>query len=181
MGGRNRVKVNQKMTFFGFEMDFFFGFSISVWVRTRVLKSWVFNIRSWTQIWTPEFWHPRKTECFQFSTNLFLCNCWFHSLFLYKPQKGNLEFATSFSVIALWCSAAKEVSQTQLFKTRVLIHVSGVLKLRFPNFGFKIDIENPKLEKLKFWSTLISPLPDLWILQNYNCLFLVGKKCHNPF
>ena len=28
-----------------------------------------------TKIWKPEFWNPRKTECFQFSVNLFLSNC----------------------------------------------------------------------------------------------------------
>ena len=130
----------------------FLGFSISVWFRTWVLKSSVFNIRSWTQIWKPEFWHPRKTACFQFSANLFLSNFWFYPLFLYKPQQWNLEFATYFSVIAFWCSAAKEGSQTQLFKTRVLTHISGVSKLGFPNSGSKLIL------KTQNWRSWISGL-----------------------
>ena len=32
------------------------------------------------------------------------------------------------------------------------------VKTRVSKFGFKTDIENPKLEKLNFWSTLIGPL-----------------------
>ena len=40
----------------------------------------------WTRIWKPQIWNPRKTECFQFSVNLFLSNCWFYYLVLYKPQ-----------------------------------------------------------------------------------------------
>ena len=83
------------MAFFGSEMDFF-------WVSTRVLKSLVFNIRSWTQIMKPEFWHIRKTKCFQFPANLFFNNFWFYSLFLYKLKQWNLEFATYFLVIAFW-------------------------------------------------------------------------------
>ena len=55
------------------------------------------------------------------------------------------------------------------------------VKTQVSKFLFKTDIENPKLEKLNFWSTLIGPLPDLWIFLNYNCLFLVGKSATTPF
>ena len=40
----------------------------------------------WTWIWKPKIWNPPKTECFQFSVNLFLSNCWFFYLVLYQPQ-----------------------------------------------------------------------------------------------
>ena len=122
------------MAFFGSEMDFF-------WVSTRVLKSLVFNIRSWTQIMKPEFWHIRKTKCFQFPANLFFNNFWFYSLFLCNPQEWNLKFATYFSVIAVWCSAAKESFQTQLIKTRVLPIFLGCQNWGFPHSGSKRILE----------------------------------------
>ena len=51
----------------------------------------------WTWIWKPQIGNPQKTDCFQFSVNLFLSNCWFDYLVLYKPQQRNLEFWTYFS------------------------------------------------------------------------------------
>ena len=75
---------------------------------------------------------------------MFLSNCWFYSLVLYKPQQWNLEFWTYFSVIAFWCSAAKECFQTLHFKTWVLTQT---------------DIENQKKilsnpKKAIFWFNL---------------------------
>jgi len=85
---------------------------------------------------TPDLKPPKKTECFQFLVNLFLSNCWFYYLVLYKPQQRNLEFWTYFSVISFLCSAAKEGFQTQLFKTRVLTQP---------------DFENPKRKSFQTW------------------------------
>ena len=76
----------------------------------------------------PEFGNPRKTECFQFSDNLFLR--FYLSVALNKPQQRNLMFWTCFSVISFLCSAASKWFQTQLFKTWLLTQT---------------DFENPKM------------------------------------
>ena len=70
----------------------------------------------WTWIWKPQIWNFWNTECFQFSVDSFLSNCWFYYLFLYMPQQRNLEFWTYFSVISFLCSAEKKGFQMQLFK-----------------------------------------------------------------
>jgi len=98
----------------------------------------------WTWIRKPQFWNPRKTECFQLSVNFFLSNCWLYFLVLYKRQQRNLEFWTCFSVIYFCCSAAKEGFQTPLFKTQVLTQpdFQNLKKIHF------------KPEKVIFWFTL---------------------------
>ena len=79
---------------------------------------------------------------------MFLSNCVFYYLVLYKPQQRNLEFWTYFSVISFLCSAAKEGFQTQLFKTRVLTQ---------PDFENSKKIHF-KPEKGHFWFTLKGPM-----------------------
>ena len=109
--GPIKLKVNQKIAFFGFEMDFF-RFSISG------LEPKFGN---------PSFDTPEKQNVFNFQLT-FSQQFLIYSLFLYKPQQWNLEFATYFSVIVFWCSAAKEGYQYQFFKTCVLTLISGVSK-----------------------------------------------------
>ena len=87
-------KVNQKWQFLG------------LWnFRFQVSGS---EYQFWTWIWKPQIWNPQKTECFQFSVNLFLSNCWFYYLVLCKPQQRNLEFWTYFSVISFFMLSNKK-------------------------------------------------------------------------
>ena len=103
------------MAFFVFEMDFF-GFSISVWVRTRVLKGWV---------WKPSF----ASECWEISSKLqvsllrLVQNQRIKSTIAEKLEFGNPGFKT-------WDS----------------------------KFRFNTDIENPRIDQMNFWFTLIGPV-----------------------
>ena len=86
-----------------------------------------------------------QLTCFSAIFDFILCLC------KYQPQLWNLEFTTYFSVIVVWCWAAKESSQTQLFKTGVT-HISGMSKLGFPNSGSK------RILKTRNWRSSISGL-----------------------
>ena len=100
---------------------------------------------------TPDLKPPKNW----FSVFLFLSNCWFYYLVLYKPQQRNLEFWTYFSVISFLCLAAKEGFQTQIFKpnfSNPAFKNSCFLILKTPQ---KIHF---KPEKGHFWFTLKGPM-----------------------
>ena len=135
------------MAFSGFEMDFF-RFSISVWVRTLV---WFRTLNSFEKLgFQYQVLNPNlETRVFVQASAV-------------KPGICN-------SVIAFWCSAAKEGFQNLCSNP----YFCGV-KTRVSKFGFKTDVENPKLEKLK--STLISPKTDSfalsYVLRSFNSKYL---------
>ena len=137
-------------------MDFF-QFSISVWVRTRVLKSWIFNIRSWTQIWS--FDTPEKQNVFNFQLSCFssifafiLCLC---TIVASVVKHGICNLFLSYCFLML---SSKTRFSNPVFQNSCSNSYFWGVKTRVSNFGFKTDNENPKLEKLNFWSTLIGPL-----------------------
>ena len=78
----------------------------------------------------PEFGNPRfetlkRLNVFQFSVHLFLSNCWFYHLVLYKPQQRNGGVLSLFlgHFFFMLCSKrefSNPTFQTKLFETHVL-------------------------------------------------------------
>ena len=134
VNGNVPIKVTWTWPFLGLKW-IFFGLTISVWVRTRVLKSWVLNpnLETWVS-------HPRKPECFQFSGNLFF-SAIFDFILCFSTSLSSETW--SFLVIAFWCSTG---FQTQLFKARVLTHTYY--------WGFQIRVHKwyctPKIGEAEF-------------------------------
>ena len=121
-------------------MDFF-QFSISVWVRTRVLKSWIFNIRSWTQIWS--FDTPEKQNVFNFQLTCFSAFFYFTLCFCTSLSSETWNLQLISQLLLCWCS---DPAFQNSFSNP---YIWGV-KTRISKFGVKIDIEKPEIGEAEY-------------------------------
>ena len=140
------------------------------------MKSWVFNIRSYTQILKPEVWYTRKIDRFQFSANFFLSNFLHYSLFLYKPQKpGFCNLFLSYCFFML--SSIRRFSNPAFQNLCSNPYVWGV-KTRVSNSGSKLIL---KTGNWRSWisglSILISPL---YCLTELLLILLNKLPCLDP-
>ena len=121
-------------------MDFF-QFSISVWVRTRVLKSWIFNIGSWTQIWS--FDTPEKQNVFNFQLTCFSAFFYFTLCFCTSLSSETWNLQLISQLLLCWCS------DTAFQNSYSNPYIWGV-KTRISKFGVKIDIEKPEIGETEY-------------------------------
>ena len=110
----------------------------------------------------PSFDTPEKQNVFNFQLTCF--SAFFILFFVFvqasaaKPGICNLFLSYCFLMLS-----SKRRFSNQVFQNSCSNPYLWGVKIQVSKFGFKNDIENPKLEKLKFWSTLISPVPyHLW-------------------
>ena len=116
----------------------------------------------------------RKTECFQFSANLFLSNFCFYSFLVVQASAVKPGICNLFLSYCFLMLSGKRWFSNPAFQNSCSNPYFWGVKTRVSKFGFKTDIENLKLDKLNFWSTLIGPKsvgkPDKNIVANKHFL-----------